>query len=531
MQKLIEKLLLLIRGMWRFRWYGILAAWLVCVAGWYGLSKVDNVYEASATVYVDTDSMLRPLLRGLAVDINVGEKLGLMSRQLLSRPNLEKVISMTDLDHGATSPAAQEQVLQDLTRNVNLQQTHATRPLSPRSPDLYVISSRHKDPEMARRIVEALLSTFVDETVGEKRQRSDVAQQFLAQQIAEYEARLIDAEDRLREFKREHIDVLPDQEANYYGRLQAARSNLEGVELALREANFRRDELRRQLDGTPSTQRGVSAEGALVQTPTEERLLALQTRLDELLLRYTENHPDVVQTRRSIAALELQRDQELSGVADLGGGSASVANPLHQQLRLALGEVEGEIAALRVRRDEFSTRVQRLQQQLEIIPQVEAELQRLDRNYEIYRDQYNSLVARRESARISEDVEQTGQDVRFRVIEPPRTPATPIFPGRLKFSAAILLVGLGAGAGVALFLSQMFPVVYGRRMLGDLSGRPVFGAVTRVWTPAARWKLRLDFAVFAMAAALIIPAFLLAVYIQLTGRSLMAAVTSLGGLV
>ncbi|ACL73469.1 lipopolysaccharide biosynthesis protein [Thioalkalivibrio sulfidiphilus HL-EbGr7] len=530
MQKLIEKLLLLIRGMWRFRWYGILVAWLVCIAGWYGLSKVDNVYEASATVYVDTDSMLRPLLRGLAVDINVGEKLGLMSRQLLSRPNLEKVIRMTDLDHGATTPAAQERILQDLTRNVNLQQTHAARPLAPRSPDLYVISSRHKDPEMARRIVEALLSTFVDETAGERRQRSDVAQQFLVQQIAEYESRLVEAEDRLREFKREHIDVLPDQEANYYGRLQAARSNLEAVELALREANFRRDELRRQLEGTPSTQRGLSADGALVQTPTEERLLTLQRRLDELLLRFTENHPDVVQTRRSIEALEVQRDRELSGI-DPASSSSAVANPLHQQLRLALGEVEGEIAALRVRRDEFSTRVQRLQQQLEIIPQVEAELRRLDRNYEIYRDQYNSLVARRESARISEDVEQTGQDVRFRVIEPPRTPATPIFPGRLKFSAAILLMGLGAGAGVALLMSQLFPVVHGRRMLGDLSGRPVFGAVTRVLTPRARWMMRLDFAAFATVIALMIPAFLMAVYMQLTGRSLMAAVTSLGGLV
>lgn len=529
MQQLIEKLLVLIRGMWRFRWQGLLAAWIACVAGWYGLSKVDNIYEASATVYVDTDSVLRPLLRGLAVDINVGEKLGLMSRQLLSRPNLERVVRMTDLDHGATTDAELDRIIRKLSEDVNLQQTHAVRPLSPRSPDLYIISSRNKDPEMARRIVEALLSTFVDDTVGHERERSDVAQQFLDRQIAEYEARLQEAEDRLREFKRENIDMLPDQEANYYSRLQTARSNLETVELSLREANFRRDELRRQLDGTPSSQRGTTAEGGVIQTPTEERLLALQTRLDELLLRYTENHPDVVQTRRSIEALEEQRARELLTM-ELGTGSGSVANPLHQQLRLALGEVEGEIAALRVRRDEFRSRVERLQQQLETLPQVEAELQRLDRNYEIYREQYNSLVARRESARLSEDVEDTGQDVQFRVIEPPRTPTSPIFPGRLKFSAGILVVGLGLGAGVALLLSQIFPVVLGRRMLYELSGRPVFGSVTRVWTPRMRWKARAGFAVFVFTGVLMIPAFLLAVYMQLTGRGLVAAVTTLGGL-
>lgn len=528
MQELIHNLLVLMRGMWRYRWHGMLVAWVACVGGWYALSKVDNVYQASSTIYVDTDSLLRPLLSGLAVDVNITDKLGLMSRQLLSRPNLERVIQMTDLDHGVTSVQDEERILGDLRGGVTLQQTHAGQTRGGRNPDLYVITAQHKDPVMARRIVEALLSTFMDDTAEDRRERSDQAQQFLERQIADYEARLVEAEDRLREFKREHIDALPEQESTYYSRLQGARSNLEAVELALREANFRRESIRQQMQETPSRQRGRGADGSRIQTPTEDRLHALQTRLDELLLRFTDSHPDVVETRRSIEALEAQVEREFA--VDLDSGTGGVTNPLHQQLRLALGEVEAEIAALQVRRDEFRARVQALQQQLETLPQVEAQLQQLDRNYEIYREQYNALVARRESARISEDVEQAGQDMRFRVIEPPRTPVVPVHPRRVVYSAGILLGGLGVGAGLALLLAQAFPVVYGRRMLQELSGRPIFGAVSRVSSPGMRFKTRLELMTFSIVLILMVPAFLLAVYMQLTDRGLLAAVTSLGGL-
>lgn len=528
MQQLIDQFFQMARSMWRFRWYAIVVAWLVCLGGWYFLSKVPNTYEASATVYVDTDTVLRPLLRGLTVEVDVSEKLGLMTRQLLSRANLERVIQMTDLGHAAMSGREQDELLADIRNRVTLQEMHAVRQRGGRNPDLYVISFRHQSPETARRVVEALVSTFVDDTTGDQRARTDMAQQFLDRQIADYETRLIDAEDRLREFKRRNVDALPDQEANFYARLTAARTNLEAVELSLREANFRRNELRRQLDSTPSTQRGLGLDGAPIQSPTEERLLALETRLDELLLRFTDNHPDVVATRNSIAVLEQQLARETEGGGSSRGRS-SVANPLHQQLRMALGEVEAEIAALQVRRDEFRTRVSALQQQIETLPQVEAELQRLDRDYEIVREQYNTLVARRESARISEDVEQAGQDVRFRVIEPPRTPIGPVSPPRAKLSAGILLAGVAAGAGVAFLLMQLFPVVHGRRMLHELTGRPVFGAVSRVWSPAALWKTRIDLAGFALLALLMVPAFGLALYMQITGRSLMAAVAALGG--
>ncbi|GAB4345511.1 MAG: Wzz/FepE/Etk N-terminal domain-containing protein [Gammaproteobacteria bacterium] len=506
----------------------LVTAWIVCLGGWFGLSKIPNVYESEATVYVDTASLLRPLLRGLAVDVDISQKLGLMAQHLLSRPNLEEVIRKTDLDLSISTQEEFDALITKLQKNINLQQSHAQRPTRPRSPDLYKISARHQDPETARRIVQALLDTFIKDSIGDQRERSETAQKFLESQIEEYAAKLTEAEQRLRDFKRRNINLLPEQEASFYQRLQAARSALEGVELSLREANYRRESLQQQLEGTPSGQRAINPDGTLAQTPTEERLLALQQRLDGLLLRFTDEHPDVIETKRSIEQLKIQREKELEEIAQGAAGSSSAPNPLYQQLRASLSEVEAEIAALQVRRQEFQSRVENLKKQIETLTQVEAELQTLNRNYEIYRDQYNSLVSRRESARISEDVEQSGEDFKFKVINPPRTPVKPIAPPRLPIAAGILVAGLGGGAGLALMLSQFWPVVYGRRMLRDISGRPVFGGVSLVRSKGMVVKQALGNLFLFIGIFLIFPAFGLVAYLQITGQGLMDIVQRIG---
>jgi polysaccharide chain length determinant protein (PEP-CTERM system associated) len=528
-QELIAKVIPLIRGTWRYRWVALATMWVVALLGWFVVAKLPDTYEARATVYVDTDSMLRPLLRGMTVEFDVGEKLGLMARQLLSRANLDKVARQALVEGRPLSDSEVNDLIGLLERQIHLGQTHAVRPSRPAPPDLYTIHFRDSDPERAERVVSALLNTFVQDTIGDTRARSDMAQRFLDDQISDYERRLVEAETRLQQYRREHIDMLPEQGASYYQRLQTARQNLEQVQLQMREAEYRRNELTRQLEGTPAGQRAVGADGAPVQTPTEQRLLTQQQRLDELLLRYTEEHPDVAETRRSIEELERQRDAELELVRSGAASAGTTTNPLHQQLQLSLGEVEAELAALRVRRDEFRSRESDLQRQIETLPEIEAEMQRLNRNYEIYREQYNAMVTRRESARISEDVEQTGEDVKFRVIDPPRVPTRPIAPPRLLLTAGVLMAAAGAGLGLALLLSQLAPAVYGRRMLREISGLPVFGAVSRTWTPQTRRRRYLEISAFLFAGGALLPVFLVVAYLQMTGKGIGQLMQVAGG--
>jgi hypothetical protein len=82
---------------------------------------------------------------------------------------------------------------------------------------------------------------------------------------------------------------------------------------------------------------------------------------------------------------------------------------------------------------------------------------------------------------------------------------------------------------LALLLSQLRPAVYGRKMLRDISGLPVFGTVSRVWTPAARRRRNLELAGFLLAAVLLVPATAGVAYMQVTGRTFAEVLRVAGG--
>ena len=127
MQEIIVQLISHIRSTWRYRWYMVLVACPLCIGGWIIVQTLPDQYEASARVYLDTASLLRPLMRGLAVDTNVSSQVDIMTKTLLSRPNLEKVARMTDLDLKAKSPDQMNKVLDMLGDKIKLEEVPRAR--------------------------------------------------------------------------------------------------------------------------------------------------------------------------------------------------------------------------------------------------------------------------------------------------------------------------------------------------------------------------------------------------------------------
>src|SRR5579872_7351939 len=97
-------------SIWRKRWIALGIAWVLCISGWFAVAAIPNQYEASARVYVDSDAVLTPLLRGLALDNTPTSQLELLQHTVLSRPNLEKLISKTDLELQVSGPADLERM-------------------------------------------------------------------------------------------------------------------------------------------------------------------------------------------------------------------------------------------------------------------------------------------------------------------------------------------------------------------------------------------------------------------------------------
>jgi len=506
MKDALQEVIIKVRSAWRYRWYAMLTAWLLAIAGWVGIGLIPDKYESSARVYVDTDSMLRPLLKGLAVQSDISQRLRLMTRTLLSRPNLEKVVRETDLDVFTKSIEDRERLLMGLEKKILLSST--------RQQNLYTISYQNKDPKLAKAVVQSLMSIFVESTLGDSRQDSTSAQRFLDQQIKEYEERLSESENNLTNYKRENIGALPRQGGGIFQRLDQAKIKFEQTQLELREAQNTRNELKRQLGAAESERSANKGSGEI--SPIDTRILTLQTRLDELLLRFTDIHPDVVEIREKIATLKKQKSKSKRKNYSASDSQAE-GMTLVGQLRLALGKAEAELAGIRVRGSDYQQKVLQLSELVKTLPQIETKLKRLQREYDINKQNYDLLVSRKESARMSESAEAVGDDVKFKIIDPPRLPILPISPNRPLFSIAVLLLSLVAGGGLAILLSQIHPVVYDQTRLRNIAGLPVFGSVSRIWTPELIFKRKLEVGAFMAAGLVLMVLFAGVVILQASG--------------
>ena len=497
-----------IRMLWRYRWLALVSASVICVGGWIFVLMMPNKYEVNAKVFIDTHSMLDPLLRGIAVGGNVQEdKVNMIRRTLLVRPNLEKVARNTDMDLTANTPQAFERLLIGLAKNVSVIGTD-------REGNIFVIGYRHRDPKLATRVVEAILNIFVEGALGETRKDASNSREFLEAQIAEHETRLNEAEARLKEFKRHNVGVMPSEGRTYYTRLESIRESIAAAELELSEARERVDAMEGQLAQRSSEPSGGRSAHMGPPTPYDERIYALETSLDQLALQYTDKHPDVISSRRLHAELQGQREaylaelkaQSLEG-GMLAGGGGGGGNPIYQELTLAYAAARSEVAALETRVAEYNRRGDALAKLVDTVPRVEAEFSQMNRDYHIIKSNYEKLVGRLESLKISSDADQTAGEVQFNIIEPPRIPLVPVSPDRPKLSAAATIAGLAGGVGLALLLALLRPAVYTKEGFSELTELPVLGVVSRLWTPRERTRRRVEVVSFAVGCVGILAAF------------------------
>ncbi len=528
MQEILGQIYTYLRGIWRRRWPMLLMAWFICLAGWVYVLTMPDEYSSSAKVYVDTQSVLQPLLRGLAIQSGVAQEVDLMTRTLFSRPNLEKAARMTDLDLNVNNDREMDRLLNSLADRVRLSGGGRQR-------NIYTLSFYDSDPELAKKVVQSFLTIFVESSLGSNRKDSDVAQKFIDEQIREYEARLVEAEDRLKEFKQKNVGLMPGSGGDYFSQLKAAQSQLILTQERLTEVIKRREEIKNQMSEEDQNI-GLSPSANIfsggLAHPLDGRIAEMEKRLDELLLNYTQRHPDVISTIDTMERLKNQRqselDQAIEDNPEVANSSPLLQNPVYQQQKISLGQAEAEIASLEVRLEKAKQNVERLEQLVDTVPAVEAEMKRLNRDYSIVKGNYEQLLNRRESAQMAQKAEASGDGVQFKVIEPARIALEPSGPNRPLFLSIVLLAGIGAGVAMAFFLSQLKQTFDTRVSLREALDLPVLGSIAMEWSPAQRLKLRIETAAFLSMGFSLLVIYLIVLLMQ---ERLRGIISQLGVLV
>jgi polysaccharide chain length determinant protein (PEP-CTERM system associated) len=465
-------------GAWHYRWTGMVVAWMVCLIGWGTLVLIPNQFEAVAKIYVDTDTAMAPLLKGLTVMTDPDQQVSVMLNTLLTRPNLEQVVHLTASQGTTFSSAEMARRVADIQSNVTL------TPLGTKN--LYEIHVTDKDPNRALSISQTLLSIFVDSNIGTKRRDFQGAQSFLDDKVAEYESLVRQAEQRRAAFHQANLDVLsntltPDQ----------ARAEVEKVRQDMAAAQARVASLRSQLAAIPKiiyvdtpgpvvvssatgANEAIGKGGSLFQRFVE----AKQTLLD-LKSKYTDDYPDVKEAEREVK--ELQSELAIMPpTGSAGSGNQSIPNPVYVQTQGKLSDALTDAAFQGQRLHDAEANLDNVEKMTSRAIEVNTKFADLDRDYDLVHKTYQELLARRESARISQSVNDEQSAINVRVVEPPKKAPFPASPNRALINSVILLGGALSGLAVAFGLSVNAGRFFAKDQLVSEFDYPVIGVVTRL---------------------------------------------------
>ena len=469
MQEVFDELRSALHTVWNRRWLALAVAWGVCILGWLAVAFIPNSYESRARIYVELEDVLSEQLE---ISGDGQQAITKVRQTLVSAVNLERVVRSTKLGDKVATDSEMQSAVQSLTENIlveseqdNLFEITAT-----------VGKSNLSDAEnaaLAKDVVQNLIDIFRESNIAGN--RGDVADTiaFLDQQLDERKSELEAAEQRRLNFEAQHPDLIGGT-GTVTGRLQTMRTEMRGIDADIAAAQSALAAINGQLASTPRsimTAESGGARGALIQA--QSQLAAMRAR------GLTDSHPDVQAQRRQVESLREQAANEPAG-------ASGAPNPAYTSLVSIRAERQANVQALQARKAALQSDISALIAAQADEPAVAAEANRISRDYEVLKDKYDELLKDREEMRLRGQVETERSAFQFEVIDPPTAPRAPAAPNRPLLLLGVLIVGLGAGAGVAFVMGQLKSSFTTAERLERALDMPVIGTISRSVTEAAR---------------------------------------------
>jgi polysaccharide chain length determinant protein (PEP-CTERM system associated) len=459
-------------GLWRRRWTVAIVAALTALFAWFALWLIPDQYASRAQVYVQTETVLDPVMTGVTARPNYERRVEVMRLQLLTRPNVEEIILRSGLDREikAKDPRERSAQMERLIEWVAGQITIT----SPQ--ELYfVIDYKNSDPAIARNVVEAALNLLIEQDLGASLTENEEARNRLDAEIAAFDERLTAKEQEIANFRRMNAEELSLVEGQGRSR-QLMEAELSRVTDELAVAERRVATARSLLSQTAATSSGAELDRLMVE-------------LAGLRSQYNEDYPDIQVLKARIAQLQS------------GAGSQLPDNPEYKRLFAELRAAQDVASGLADRQRRLKADLEALAFTLGQGPRVVAELQRIERDYEQTRKNYEELLERRDRLSITANLGAGSQGVEYKVFERPAASLVPSSPPRLVLIALATLGALGAGLGAGIFLTWLQKTFTQGAELQTAFGLPVLGALSEIGSDAVLAERRRDLKRLALGAA------------------------------
>lgn len=479
MGSLYDELRGALHAIWQRRWVALAVAWGICLAGWLVVSQMPNNYESRARIFVQ----LRQIIPtdGTAA-LNQQKDLDRIRQTLTAAVNLEKVVRGTDL---ARTVATDRDVAD---RVAGLQKAIK---LTAQQDNLFEIAVTAPSGKLARQITQKLIDIFVEANLSDNRDQSSQSLDFMDQQLDARQKQLADAEAKRADFQNRYLGSLPGT-GSIDDRVSAARTQLAQIQSDLAAAQSSLNVVNAQMASTPANIAGAG--GGAVTGPARARLTAIQGQLADARAKgYTDSHPDVIALKNQLAAAQSAAARE----PVVSGASAGASNPVYIGLQSMRADKQATVAALIQRKAQIEGDLNLLQAKMAEAPGVAAEQGEIERQYQVLKGQYDTLLAQREQMKIASQAQNVADADKFNVVDPPTQPRAPSSPNRPLLLTGVLIAGLGAGLAAAFALGKLTTTFPTAAKLEKASGMPVIGSIGEVVTAAQTAMRRRKLVLFA----------------------------------
>ena len=426
---------------------------------WVAWKVLPKNYKSTVVITLDRQKVAQDYVRGLSREgRELDDPLKQLNQQvtelLLSRTALMEIIE-TLKPFGETQDAEAEGVLKFMRRQITTEPSRDGAALS--------ISFTHENPLMAQAVTATIGEKLKEGNLTKRERLAENTTAFLTLELDRAKAELEAREKAVSDFKRSHMGELPQQmEANLRAldriqvemftvneTLTSLNSRLGLIEKAIKEY---------ELTGNPSTELSASPRRTDRRLP---RLRELERNLASLSATYKQNYPDIVHLKEEIAKLKAlpSADSDEIGddlVAQEGkSGGMKPQDPYLRELNRQRNEAKAEIASLKERQGRLTAQVREYEGRVERTPSREQALAVFVRDYENMQKNYQSLLDKKLSARIMENLERKEHGEQFRIVDRANLPKTPEPPTRLQIMLAGLGLGCALGMGAALGLEML----------------------------------------------------------------------------
>src|SRR5271169_5253540 len=424
-------------------------------------------YLSSTLILVEQPTMPKDYVTPNVND-DLQDRMQSITQQILSRTRLLRIIDQLNLYAAPRSQPSPDQKVDRMRKDIDIELVRDAR----NQITAFNVSYSSRDPFVAQKVTSELTNLFINENLEVRQQQSQDTTTFLEGQLETAREALSSQEEKIREFKGQHVGELPAQVGSNLQILAGLQSQLQTEEDALNTAKQQRVYLEalvnqyRSLQGSPK-----SEGGAPVGLPAlDQELDRLRAQLADLSAHYTDLHPDVRKLKEQIAETEKTRDQlaadlKAKASAAQADPNAATTTPEAADTRDAsspLVQLQGQIQANRVEianREhgvaELKTKVVDYQARLNQEPVREQQLSDLTRGYEQSKANYDELLKKKNESAMATSMELLQQGERFRIIDPPSLPLKPDFPNRLKFC----VIGLGIGLALGIVVAGAFEMM------------------------------------------------------------------------